>query len=187
MASHCCFSSCISLSLKPLRWLKTSAAWWNFEGFWQHQWEHTSRASSCRLSSCQQFPFTPAISSAAHRLNFAAYHSVPWDLDYFFPLSHFFFSLSPPSIWSTSEHLPRVSGNPGSGRCLCGCNFYPAQLWDLIRAHTSAHEWVDATTCIFLITTRDVIRIIRVMTTRRIGSCAQSQPKSPTDFGNAWI
>lgn len=105
----------------------------------------------------------------------------------FFSSLSFFFSLSPPSIWSTSEHLPRVSGNPGSGRCLCGCNFYPAQLWDLIRAHTSAHEWVDATTCIFLITTRDVIRIVRVMTTRRIGSCAQSQPKSPTDFGNAWI
>lgn len=161
-----------------------------------------SRASSCRLSSCQQFPFTPAISSAAHRLNFAAYHSVPWDLDYFFSLSvfffpspldyfflslFFFFPLSPPSIWSTAEHLPRVSGKPGSGRCLCGCSFYPAQLWDLIRAHIRAQEWVNAPTSICLITTRDVIGIIHVMTAGRIGSCAQSQPKTPTDFGNAWI
>lgn len=105
---------------------------------------------------------------------------------FFFSL-WFFFPLSPPSIWSTAEHLPRVSGKPGSGRCLCGCSFYPAQLWDLIRAHTCAQEWVNAPTSICLITTRDVIGIIHVMTAGRIGSCAQSQPKTPTDFGNAWI
>lgn len=141
--------------------------------FWQHQWEHTSRASSCRLCSSQQFPFTPAISSAAHRLNFAAYHSVPWDLDFFFSLSLFFSPLPTLHLEHIWAHLPLPR------RCLCGCNFYPAQLWDLFSAHTSAQEWMNAPTCICLIITRDVIRIIHVMTARRIGSCAQSQPKPP--------
>lgn len=140
--------------------------------------------------------FPPASSSHSHQqslqLHTAKFCSITqctlrsW-LFFFLSLFFFFLPLSPPSIWSTSEHLPRVSGKPGSGRCSCGCNFYPAQLWDLIRAHASAQEWVNAPTSFCLITTRDVIRIIHVMTTRRIWSCAQSQPKTPTDSGNAWI
>lgn len=174
--------------LSILRWLKTSAAQWNLEGFWQHQWRHTSRASSCRAFL---LPAVPVHTSNLFSCTQAKFCSIPqctlrsWL--FFSSLWFFFSSLSPPSIWSTSEHLPRVSGNPGSGRWLCGCNFYPAQLWDLIRAHTSAQEWVNAPTYICLIITRDVIRIIHVMTTRGIGSWAQRQPKSPTDFGNAWI
>lgn len=105
---------------------------------------------------------------------------IPWDLD-FFSLS--FFPPSPHPSFGAHLSTPSTSRR----RCLCGCNFHPAQLWDLLSARTSAQEWMNAPTCICLIITRDVIRIIHVMTARRIGSCAQSQPQTPTDFGNAWI